>query len=171
MPTIRDERPGDEAAVRAVVAAAFGSPDEADLVDLLRARGEVVLALVAEIDGAVVGHVLFSPLPVAGPGRTIEAVALAPLAVAPARQRTGVGAALVRAGHARLAAMGVPAVVVLGHPDYYPRFGFRASLAEGLVAPFSGPAFMAVELVPGALAAAAGHRVRYASAFGAGVRR
>ena len=64
------------------------------------------------------------------------------------------------------AAMGVPAVVVLGHPDYYPRFGFRASLAEGLVAPFSGPAFMAVELVPGALAAAAGHRVRYASAFG-----
>lgn len=154
MPTIRDERPGDEAAVRAVVAAAFGAADEADLVDLLRARGEVVLALVAELDGAVVGHILFSPLPLAGPERTIEAVALAPLA-----------------GHARLAAMGVPAVVVLGHPDYYPRFGFRAALAENLVAPFSGPAFMAAELVPGTLAAAAGHRVRYASAFGVGAHR
>lgn len=169
---VREERPDDRAAVHAVVAAAFGRPDEADLVDRLRAAGEVVMSLVAEApagaDGAaadIVGHVLFSPLPLTGAGHAVPAAALAPLAVRPEHHGQGVGSALVREGLARLEAMRVPAVVVLGDPDYYRRFGFRADLAARLVAPFSGGAFMAVELVPGTLAAG-GLTARYASAFG-----
>lgn len=157
---IRLAAPTDAAAIRDVVAAAFGQPDEADLVDRLRADGDVLVELVAEHGGTVVGHVLFSRLGI-GP---IEGAALAPLAVAPDRQRTGVGVALTRAGIDRCRELGVPAIVVLGHADYYPRFGFSPALARPLEAPFSGPSFMAMELVPGALAR--GGRLRYAPAFG-----
>jgi putative acetyltransferase len=157
---IRLAAPTDAAAIRDVVAAAFGQPDEADLVDRLRADGDVLVELVAEQGGTVVGHVLFSRLGI-GP---IEGAALAPLAVAPDRQRTGVGVALTRAGIDRCRELGVPAIVVLGHADYYPRFGFSPALARPLEAPFSGPSFMAIELVPGALAR--GGRLRYAPAFG-----
>ena len=143
---IRPAAPADAAAIRNVVAAAFGQADEADLV--------------AEHEGVVAGHILFSRL---GIGAIVGA-ALAPLAVAPGRQRTGVGAALTEAGIERCQALGVPAIVVLGHADYYPRFGFSAFLAAPLEAPFSGPSFMALELAPGALAG--GGRLRYAPAFG-----
>jgi putative acetyltransferase len=135
------------------------------LVDRLRDDGEVLVELVAE--GArdlVVGHILFSHLPIHAPdGSIIRAAALAPLAVLPAYQRGGVGAALVRAGLEACAGEGAQAVVVVGHPDYYPRFGFTAEAAAALKAPFSGPAFMALELTPAALRA--GGEVRYARAF------
>jgi putative acetyltransferase len=98
------------------------------------------------------------------PGRTVRAAALAPVSVAPSFQKSGVGSALVRAGNARCAELGLEAIVVLGHEHYYPKFGFSAALAESLDAPFKGPHFMALELKPGALDG--GGAVRYAKAFG-----
>lgn len=157
---IRDACPADHAAIHAVVAAAFGQPEEARLVDRLRAGGDALVELVAAADGAIVGHILFSPLGIGG-GR---GAALAPLSVAPSHQRQGLGGRLTRAGLARCRQLGVPAVVVLGHPAYYPRFGFDAALAKALVAPFSGPSLMAIELRPGALSA--GGALAYAPAFG-----
>lgn len=157
---IRPARPCDSAAIRHVVTAAFAQSDEADLVGRLRADGDVILELVAEDAGMVVGHVLFSRLGIGA----VEGAALAPLAVAPSHQGRGIGAALTAAGIDRCRALGVPAIVVLGHADYYPRFGFSAGLAARLDAPFSGPSFMAIELRPGTLAD--GGRVRYAAAFG-----
>ena len=157
---IRPAAPADIPAIRQVVTAAFGQAEEADLVERLRADGDVRVELVAQETGDITGHILFSRLGI-GP---IEGAALAPLAVAPAQQRRGIGAALTRAGIERCRELGIPAVVVLGHADYYPRFGFSAALAAPLEAPFSGPSFMAIELTPGALAG--GGRVRYAPAFG-----
>jgi putative acetyltransferase len=113
----------------------------------------------------IVGHILFSHLPVhAADGSIIRAAALAPMAVLPVHQRTGVGSALVRAGLQACAEGGAQAVIVLGHPEYYPRFGFSAEAARHLHAPFSGPAFMALEITPGVLRG--GGEVRYARAFG-----
>ena len=132
-------------------------------MDALRANGDAALSLVAENDSGVVGHILFSHLPIQGPAREAAAAALAPMSVLPRWQRRGVGSALVRAGLDRCRNAGFEAVVVLGHPTYYPRFGFSARLAQPLQAPFSGPAFMALELVPGALSA--GGVVRYPDAF------
>lgn len=157
---IRAASPADFGAIRAVVAAAFGQPDEADLVDRLRAGGDALVELIAESDGSIVGHIMFSPLGIGA----IAGAALAPLAVAPAHQRGGIGGALTRAGLDRCRALGVPATVVLGHPDYYPKFGFDAALAVRLESPFAGPSLMAIELMPGALAG--GGRLRYAPAFG-----
>ena len=97
-------------------------------------------------------------------GAIIAAAALAPVSVLPALQRQGIGSALIRAGNARCAEIGCAAIIVLGHQDYYPKFGFSAATAESLEAPFSGPHFMALELRPGVLKA--GGRVRYANAFG-----
>lgn len=157
---IRDAVPADFSAIHAVVAAAFARPDEAVLVDRLRADGDALIELVAEEHGGIIGHILFSRLGIGD----MRGAALAPLAVAPADQRRGIGGALIRAGLEECRHLGVPAVVVLGHPDYYPRFGFDAALAARLDAPFTGPSLMAIELAPGALAP--GGRLRYAPAFG-----
>jgi putative acetyltransferase len=164
---VRGERPGDHAAIHEVNRLAFGGDDEARLVDALRAGGHVRLSLVAEDAGRVVGHVLFSDLPIESRQGTVPALALAPLAVLPARQRQGVGSLLVREGLRACARQGHRIVVVLGHPGYYPRFGFSAALARPLKSPFSGEAWMALELVPGALAGVAGE-VRYPPPFGLG---
>jgi putative acetyltransferase len=161
---IRPEHPGDLEAIREVNRLAFGQEDEGRLVDALRAGGYARLSLVAEEGGRVIGHLLFSDLPIRTEQRTVGALALAPLAVIPPRQRQGVGTLLVREGLRACAAAGHRIVVVLGHPDYYPRFGFSAELAARLKAPFSGPAFMALELVPGALAEVVGE-VRYPPPF------
>lgn len=144
---IREERLEDLDAIRAVNEAAFGGADEAHLVKALRQQGYVVTSLVAvDHDDSVVGHILFSRLPIEGEHGTHDGAALAPMAVHPARQRQGIGQALVKAGLQRCRAKGVEAVVVLGHPDYYPRFGFSTEAARLLEAPYQGEAFMALNL-------------------------
>lgn len=158
---VRPAREADHAAIRDVVTAAFGRPDEADLVERLRADGDALVELVAEDGAEVLGHILFSPMACDPPARI---AALAPVAVKPTVQRGGIGIALNQAGLDACRAEGVDAVVVLGHADYYPRFGFSAELARQVRAPFSGPSFMALELTPGVLATE--RTVRYAPAFG-----
>jgi putative acetyltransferase len=162
---VREETPLDLEAIREVNRRAFGQGDEARLVDALRDGGYARLSLVAEEGGRVVGHVLFSDLPIVMQAGALQALALAPVAVLPERQRQGIGSRLIREGLRACSEAGHPAVVVLGHADYYPRFGFSAWLAERLQAPFSGPSFMALELVPGALAGVTGE-VRYPPPFG-----
>jgi putative acetyltransferase len=162
---VREETLEDREAIREVNRQAFGREDEARLVDALRDGGYARLSLVAEEGGRVVGHILFSDLPIVRQAGTLHALALAPLAVLPERQRQWIGSRLVREGLRVSAVAGHRIVVVLGHADYYPRFGFSARLAERLTAPFSGPSFMALELVPGALAGITGE-VRYPSPFG-----
>jgi putative acetyltransferase len=157
--TIRLETPADHPAIHAVNLAAFAQPDEADLVGLLRAEGAVLLSLVAEQDAVIVGHILFTRMHVAD----TPAVALAPVAVDPAHQRHGIGAALIRRGLDLLRAAGEHVVIVVGHPSYYPRFGFTA--VSGIEHPFPPEAFMALALTPGALAGVTGP-VRYPPAFG-----
>jgi putative acetyltransferase len=165
---IRPEAVADHDAIRRVHRLAFARDEEAQLVEALREGGHVRLSLVAERAGEVLGHVLFSDLPIRTAAGTVLALALAPLAVLPAWQRQGVGSALVRAGLDECRRQGHRIVVVLGHPGFYPRFGFTAGLAAGLASPFSGrESFMAVELVAGALQGVMG-RVRYAPPFGAG---
>jgi putative acetyltransferase len=161
---IRDETPDDHDAIREVNRLAFGQDDEGRLVDALRAGGHVRASLLAEVDGRVVGHILFSALPIATPLGTVEAMALAPMAVIPDLQRRGIGSALVREGLRTCAGRGQRVVVVLGHPAFYTRFGFTPELARRLKAPFSGPAFMALELIPGALEGIEGE-VRYPAPF------
>lgn len=162
--TIRAETTADFASIRSVNAEAFGRRDEADLVDRLRADGDVVASLVAQRGEHLVGHILFSRLPILAEDREIAGAALAPVAVRPPVQRQGVGSALVRAGLRCCRDLDIEAVVVLGHPAYYPRFGFSATVARRLDAPFSGAAFMALALAPGVLDG--GGAVRYPAAFG-----
>ena len=164
-PSFRDEAPADHAAIRAVNLAAFGGAEEADLIEALRPEGAVLLSQVAEQDGEVVGHILFSRMFVDTDEGPVDAVALAPVAVVPAAQRNGIGSALIRSGLDTLRRRGERIVIVVGHPAYYPRFGFSAELAQPLDSPFPGDAFMALELAPGALTDVRG-RVRYAKAFG-----
>jgi putative acetyltransferase len=172
---IRDEAPGDAAAIAAVLAAAFepvaGSPPaEAELVAALRAAGALSLSLVAEApDRTLVGHIAFSPVTVGGPSEGSGAgrlLGLAPLAVLPAWQGRGVGTALVEAGLARARAAGAELVFVLGEPAYYRRFGFRPAGERSIVWEHAAPAeaFMALALGPGAGAATRGV-LRYHAAF------
>lgn len=163
---IRGELPKDYPAVHKINVAAFGGEaGEARLVDMLRAQASPVVSLVAEDHGAVVGHILFSPVSV--PGVEMLAMGLAPMAVAPSRQRSGIGSALVNAGLQRCKELGVVAVVVLGHPEFYPKFGFSPAARFGLRCEYDAPAeaFMAIELRAGALRAASG-TVKYHAAFG-----
>jgi putative acetyltransferase len=162
---IRRETPGEEPAIGEVNRLAFGQEDEARLVDELRDGGYARMSLIAEEDDQVIGHILFSALPIITSQSEIEALTLAPLAVVPNRRRNGVGSLLVGAGLRTCRVAGHRIVVVLGHPEVYPRFGFSAKRAERLKAPFSGPAFMALELVPGALENVEGE-VRYPPPFG-----
>lgn len=162
---IRPESTADHEAIRHVNRLAFGQDDEARIVDALRDGGYVRVSLVAEMEGKVVGHILFSDLPIITGAGTVPALALAPMAVLPAFQAQGIGSALVQKGLEVCRQQGHRIVVVLGHSHFYQRFGFSPKLAAQLESPFSGSdAFMALELVPGALDGVAG-RVQYPPPF------
>ena len=163
-PLIRHETAADLGAIWDVNRLAFGREDEARLDDAPRDGGHARVSLIAEVDGRVVGHILFGDLPVVTASGTVHALALAPLAVIPSHQRRGIGSMLVREGLRTCAEAGNRIVVALGHPGYYPRFGFSAKMTERLKSPYSGPAFLAVELVPGALEGTTGE-ARYPTPF------
>ena len=153
----REEQEGDRAGVRAVNLAAFARPSEADLVDALRASGCPSISLVAVEGDEVVGHVLLTPVTVEPRalergGRVRDAFALGPLAVAPRRQREGIGSELVRQGLEACRAAGHGVVFVLGHADYYPRFGFVPAASWGLACELDVPpeVFLVTELWDGA---------------------
>lgn len=162
---LRAELPADQAAIHNLHTRAFNGPQEAELVDQLRAEGFYSLSLVAEKAGELVGHILFSPLQIITDSKSLPALALAPVAVLPEHQRSGIGSALIRAGLELARQNGERIVIVLGEPAYYGRFGFRADLAAPLSSPYAGEYFMALELVPGALAGVQGEVV-YAGPFG-----
>jgi putative acetyltransferase len=155
---VRPEVPTDDEGIHAVVTAAFGGSHEADLVDQLRANGDGVVSLVAMDGNVLVGHVLFSRMQA-----PFEALGLAPVSVIPARQRTGIGALLIKTGLAKARSQGWRGVFVLGEPAYYSRFGFSVRDAEGFSSPYAGPYFMVMGL-SGPLPVTTG-AVAYAPAF------
>ncbi len=162
---IRPETFADHPAVHEILTAAFDTAAEANLVDALRQQARPFISLVAEDQGAVVGHIVFSPVTL--PGHPDEKImGLAPMAVAPDRQRQGIGSNLVRAGLEACRELGAEAVVVLGHPEYYPRFGFVPSTRFGIDSEYAVPedVFLVQELKPGALEGISG-TVRYHAAF------
>jgi putative acetyltransferase len=156
--SIRPERDEDRAGVHEVNRAAFPTSVEADLVDALRGAARPWISLLAEIGGRIVGHILFTPVRVLGEEGERAALGLAPMAVHPDFQNRGIGSRLVRAGLEACRAQGQPVVFVLGHPNYYPRFGFQPAAPRGLhyKGPEFDPYFMVVELEPGALEGWAG---------------
>ncbi|HVK15416.1 MAG TPA: N-acetyltransferase [Fimbriiglobus sp.] len=162
---IRPEQPGDASAVRRVHESAFPTPVEADLVDALRANGDLWLSLVAVDGWEVVGHVAFSPVTVNG--EEVSGMGLAPVAVHPDRQKQGLGTRLTMEGLSECRSAGLGFVVVLGWPAYYSRFGFRPAASYGLTSVYdAGDAFQVLELRPGGLPDSGG-LVRYAAPFDA----
>lgn len=160
---VRPATPADRDSIRHVEERAFGQPAEADLVERLTTAGDVVLELVAEKDGVVIGHLVFSRLQVEEAGRRYPAVALAPVAVDPAQQRAEVGAALITAGHEQLQAAGETLSVVLGEPAYYCRFGYRRDAAARFASALQCEALQAQAW---STAAPATGTLIYAPAFG-----
>ena len=126
---IRDECPGDIAAIRDVNTRAFGQDREGNIVDALRSNGASLISFVATLDDRVVGHIMYSPLSVSD---GVMGAALGPLAVVPEYQRQGIGTQLVEAGNRALKDKGCPFTIVVGHPKYYPRFGFRPASTHGI---------------------------------------
>ena len=166
---VQTEEPGDAASVREVNDAAFGRPIEGSLVASLRNACPEAPSLVAEAEGVIVGHILFSPVTIEA--RSEVGMALATLAVLPDRQRQGIGSALVEAGLRLLQERGCPFVIVIGHPGFYPLFGFVQATGFGLRCQWPAvpdEAFMALELRPGTLHGVTGV-VRYPREFDAAV--
>ena len=170
MLVIRQEAADDQHAVYEVVFAAFGKADEADLVIRLRELPEVI-SLVAELDGSVIGHIMFSPvqlLDARGEPADLKIAGLAPVSVAPSHQRSGVGKALITSGLKECREFGYAACVLLGHPDYYPKFGFKPGLSTfGINSTYDvpDPVFMALEFVKDSLKGRSG-TIHYHPTFG-----
>jgi putative acetyltransferase len=145
---IRIECPADIPGVRAVNEAAFDTGAEAALVDALRENGKFTLSLVADVEGEIVGHILFTDIEMEPGGTHVRMLGLAPMAVRPEWQGKGIGSALVRRGLEDCREFGYRGVVVLGHPDFYPRFGFAPASGHGISCIYDAPdeAFMAVSL-------------------------
>ena len=163
---VRNEKPEDIIAIHEVNEKAFGQPAEANLVDALRANGKVILSLVAVQDDKVVGHILFSPVTVESDRETFAAVGLAPMAVLPEHQNQGVGSKLVKTGLDQCRKALHESVVVLGHPEFYPRFGFTPASRYGIKSEYDvrDEVFMIMELREGALLGRSGI-VKYQSEF------
>ena len=162
--TIRDEATADLDAIRQVNRAAFRRDVERQLVDRLRDERLISRSRVAEEAGRIVGHILFSSVSIEGENLTTAVASLAPMAVDPDYQRRGIGSALVKDGIEACRQDGWPAIIVVGHPYYYLRFGFSPQIVAHLKSPYAGEAFMGLELIPGALTTVQG-AVRYPSAF------
>ncbi len=162
---IRAEKESDQEYTREINILAFDTQSEANLVDAIRQQAQPTISLVAEDKGEVVGHIMFSPISLAGHS-DLKVMGLAPMAVTPALQKKGIGSALVRAGLEECRRLEFAAVIVLGHPEYYPRFGFLPSSRFGIDSEYDVPeeVFMAIELQPNSLSGKSG-RVRYHSAF------
>lgn len=167
MIVVRTETTDDHKSVWRVNEIAFGQRNEADLVDALRANARPYISLVAVVDEQVVGHIFFSPVSVESEGSVFTAMGLAPMAVLPEYQNQGIGSQLVREGLKACQRLGHDIVVVLGHANYYPRFGFTHASLKGLRSEYDVPdeVFMAAELVPGALEGRGG-LVKYHAEFG-----
>lgn len=169
--TVRPETAADEAAIREIETLAFGRPLEAGMVDKVRqSPGFVpVLSLVAERDEKIVGHVLFSKVTIEDAGEAVEVLALGPIGVSPEWQKQGAGGQMIRAGLERARELGYRAVILVGHPTYYPRFGFSPASRFGLKTTFTVPdgVFMALPLYPNGLEGVRG-TVIYPSAFDEG---
>ena len=164
---IRARTADDDNAVWQLNRAVFPTAAEAGLVERLNAEADPLVSLIAEDGGSLVGHILFSPVSLAA-DTGLFAMGLGPMAVLPERQRQGIGSALLEAGLDACRELGCRAVFVLGHADYYPRFGFVPASRYGIESQYEVPdeVFMALELEPGALAGKAGN-MRYHPAFDA----
>ena len=139
---IRQAREEDAEAVRALNDAAFGTPEEAQIVAQLAKSGDSLASLVAHNDHEILGHVQFFKIAVDGED---VAAGLGPMSVSPEYQNEGIGGGLIRFGLTMMEGQGRALVFVLGHPDYYPKFGFSPEIAEAFLAPWSGPVFMAIK--------------------------
>ena len=167
MIVVRAETAEDAEAVRRVNELAFGRVEEAELVEALRAEARPYISLVAEEAGRVVGHIFFSPVALEPEAEGLSPMGLGPMAVLPERQGNGFGSELVRAGWEECRRVGCAVVVVLGHPHYYPRFGFVPAATKSLRSEYDVPdeVFMVTELTPDALDGQP-RLVRYHPAFG-----
>ena len=163
---IRTETGDDRAAIRRVNELGFGRKSEADLVDALREVARPHISLVAVVEDEIVGHIFFSPVTIESGDDSFTAIGLAPMSVLPAHQNHGVGSRLVRRGLRECERIGEHIVVVLGHPNYYPRFGFVPASSKGLRSEYDVPdeVFMVMELREGALKGRAG-LVKYRPEF------
>jgi len=152
--TIRSETPEDGADIHFVYGKAFGQESETELVEKLRNRGMLIVSLVALSDVQVVGHIAFSPVTVKSEDSSFQAIALGPMAVLPEYQRKGIGSQLVRTGLEECRHLGHEIVVLVGHADYYPRFGFVPARSKGIECEFEVPdkAWMLLQLREGVLA-------------------
>ena len=152
---IREERSDDVPAVRHLNRRAFGQDQESNIVDALRANAAALLSLVATLNGQVVGHIMYSPLSIDG---KFEGAALGPMAVLPQCQREGIGTKLIEAGNRKLKDDGCPFIIVVGHADYYPRFGFKPASEHGIKCEWDVPdnVFMLLVLDQAKMAGVAG---------------
>lgn len=163
---MRSEEPEDYESVRRVNELALGRRNEADLVESLRENARPYVSLVAVVGEQVVGHIFFSPVSIESESNAFTAMGLAPMAVLPSHQNQGIGSQLVREGLKECQRIGEDIVVVLGHPNYYPRFGFKPASSNGLRSEYDvrDEVFMVAELRPGALSGRRGV-VKYHSEF------
>ncbi|MHC4265625.1 MAG: GNAT family N-acetyltransferase [Planctomycetota bacterium] len=163
---IRQEQPEDIPAIRIINELAFGQPQEANIIDNLRENCPDVLSLVAVQEGQIIGHILFSPAVIENDEDQVHGMGLAPMAVIPDYQRKGVGSMLVTAGIEKIKQTSCPFIITLGHPEFYPCFGFERASIYGLKSQWEVPdeAFMVLILDTAVMSDVSG-TVRYREEF------